>query len=165
MIGRLVAMIVKVPEEWLGPLCDLVEKLISKAGNEWHAELLHFLCKKPCWVVPSKIIQIDRTTPFNLTKFLSEGWSIVEEDEHSLALTEVDLANVRFEKDESYTCLDAKVLQVLWEDRSLIPESWKKKRPSYTIFGGTHLQNLEGGRGVLYLFWDNVEWGWGLILT
>lgn len=51
VLGRLVTMIVKVPEEWLGLLCDLVEKLISKAGNEWHVELAHFLRREPCWVV------------------------------------------------------------------------------------------------------------------
>jgi len=53
-----------------------------------------------------KIIPIDRTQPFDPVKSLGQGWTIDEQDERSLALNQVDLANVRLEymlkKDESW---------------------------------------------------------------
>jgi len=45
----------------------------------------------------SKIAPIDRSKPFNPANFIGEGWTIEEEDERSLALTEVDLTSTRLE--------------------------------------------------------------------
>ena len=44
-----------------------------------------------------RIILIDRNMPFDPVKLLSTGWTIEEQDERSLALTRVNLANVRLE--------------------------------------------------------------------
>jgi hypothetical protein len=44
----------------------------------------------------SKII-IDRSNPFDPVRFFGRGWSVVDEDQRSLALTEIDFASVRFE--------------------------------------------------------------------
>lgn len=43
MLGRLIRLIVKVPSEMLGALCDLVEKLASHRGNEYYERLKLFL--------------------------------------------------------------------------------------------------------------------------
>ncbi len=128
-----------------------------------------------------KIISIDRSEPFN-PEFIGNGWSIEEQDEKSLALTEIDLTAIRFKsmlkdgeksvkgeeelsrlKSEKYICLDAKIFQTLWENQILIPEKWKEKtngNTTYIFFDGTILRNPYGGRCVLYLFWDYGKWHW-----
>ncbi|OGI65473.1 hypothetical protein A2647_01140 [Candidatus Nomurabacteria bacterium RIFCSPHIGHO2_01_FULL_40_24b] len=50
MLGRLVALIVTIPSEMLGVLCDLAEKLASDRGSEWFKELARFCRREPCWV-------------------------------------------------------------------------------------------------------------------
>jgi len=129
-----------------------------------------------------RIIPIDRT-PFDPVKWLGQGWTIEEQDKRSLALEQVDLANVRFEhmlkKDEScikgdeklkrlkkagYIRLDAKVFQTFWENQALIPESWKEKtngNTTFILFDGTILRSSSGARCVLFLCWrDGGRWGW-----
>lgn len=49
MLGKIVRMIVTVPAEWLGTLCDLLEKITGKDGSQWFAQLKPFLRKEPCW--------------------------------------------------------------------------------------------------------------------
>jgi len=49
MLGKLVALIVTVPSEMLGALCDLAEKLASQRGSEWYEQLVRFLRREPCW--------------------------------------------------------------------------------------------------------------------
>src|ERR1700682_1671988 len=99
------------------------------------------------------ILTIDRTTPFRPAVFLGEGWTIEEQDNRSLVLTEVDLSKVRFEtmlesgeeyltgeekqnrlKKAGHIRLDAKFFQTLWEDKTKIPESWKEKTNGYTTY-------------------------------
>lgn len=128
------------------------------------------------------MIQIDRTAPFDPVTFIDEGWSIVEEDERSLKLTEVNLGKVQFEtmlKDSEMLIvgekklkrliasgcirLDAKLLQVLWENKHLIPEVWKHPtngNTTYVFFDGTILQHSHAGRYVLCLYWNDGEWHW-----
>ena len=131
------------------------------------------------------ILQIDRTSAFDPVAFVGEGWSIVEEDERSLALAEIDLTKINFEvtlkegegtidgeeklkrlKDAGHIRLDAKVLQTLWENQHLIPVSWKEPtngKTIYVFFDGTILwDRLSGGCFVLYLFWNEgeSEWNW-----
>ena len=43
MLGVLIRKIVDLPLEMLGVICNLVENLLSKAGQEWFAELEKFL--------------------------------------------------------------------------------------------------------------------------
>jgi len=111
----------------------------------------------------SRILVIDRSQPFDPVKFSGRYWGIVEEDERSLALTEVDLAKVclvhmlrdgetfvrgdealRRLRETGYIRLDAKVLQTLLENQELIPESWKERVDGHVrsiYFGGTELHD------------------------
>lgn len=129
-----------------------------------------------------KVIPIDRTSAFGPVAFIGDGWSIVEEDERSLKLSEVDLTKVNFEtmlkdressvmgeeklkrlKDAGHIRLDAKVFQTLWENQHLIPASWKEPiggNTIYVFFDGTILRDLSGDRCVLCLYWDGGEWNW-----
>lgn len=127
-------------------------------------------------------IPIDRSKPFNPAKFIGKGWTIEKEDERSLKLTELDLVKVQFVtmlkgnessitceekltrlKNSDYIRLDAKIFQTLWENKSLIPESWKDKvngNTRYIFFDGTELRGPDGDRCVLYLYWYDGEWLW-----
>ena len=129
-----------------------------------------------------KVIPIDRSTAFNPAEFIGKGWTIEEQDERSLALTEVDLTVIRFEtmlkdgetringeeklrrlKKAGHIRLDAKVFQTLWENQHLIPERWKEKtnnNTTYIFFDGSVLRSPDGDRGVLCLCWDGVGWDW-----
>jgi hypothetical protein len=129
-----------------------------------------------------KVIPIDRSSAFDPVAFIGERWSIVEEDERSLRLTEVDLMKVNFEtmlkeressvvgegklkriKDAGHIRLDAKVFQTLWENQHLIPASWKEPtngNTTYVFFDGTILRRSSGDRFVLYLYWQDGEWSW-----
>lgn len=130
-----------------------------------------------------RIIFIDRSTPFNPAKFIGKGWTIEEEDERALALTEVDISSVRLWsmlregepeivgednlkrlKNAGHIRLDAKVFQMLWENQHLIPSSWKDKTygdTTHIYFPGTVLRNPGGDRDVLCLCWDERGWYWG----
>lgn len=132
--------------------------------------------------VQGAIIPIDRTVPFDPVKLLGQGWKIEEQDERSLALTQVNLADVRLEhmlkkgedritgeeklkrlKKANSIRLDAKVFQTLWENQSLIPETWKQKtkgNTTYVFFDGTVLRCPDGLRCVLYLYWRGGQWYW-----
>ena len=161
-------------------LQDLVVRNSKEAGRQFTV----FLKNGGKMIVGEpKIIPIDRTTPFDPVKLLGQGWTIEEQDERSLALTQVNLANVRLEhmlnkgesqitgeerlkrlKESKYVRLDAKVFQTLWEDKSLIPEAWKQKtkgNTAYIFFDGTVLRRPGGARCVLCLGWDGGQWGWG----
>ncbi|KKT18501.1 MAG: hypothetical protein UW02_C0030G0001 [Candidatus Nomurabacteria bacterium GW2011_GWB1_43_7] len=134
----------------------------------------------------TSLLSIDRTKPFNPAFFIiGTGWSIDEEDQRSLSLTKVDLTKVRLEtmlksnenvitggeeklerlKEAGYIRLDAKILWTLWENQSLIPESWKEKingNIRFIYFDGTVLQDSNGDRYVLYLDWDDGKWSWNV---
>lgn len=136
-----------------------------------------------CLVPPSTgIIKIDRSSPFNPAKFIRKGWKIEEQDERSLALSEVDLTKFLFEdmlksgessiqgeeklgrlKQVGQIRLDAKIFQTLWENQHLIPASWKEKISGNTcriFFDGSILRHSNGLRYVLYLYWNDGEWNW-----
>ena len=145
--------------------------------------------------IASNIIHIDRSTPFDPVAFMGKDWSILkgpkdggglsgeeEQDNRSLALTEIDLNKVSFktmlENDEksvggeeklkrliasSKIRPDAKAFQTLWENKHLVPESWKKKtngNTTYIFFDGTILRSPNGNRCVLCLYWDAGRWRW-----
>jgi hypothetical protein len=133
-------------------------------------------------VVEPKIIPINRIYAFDPIAFIGQGWKIVEQDERSLALNEIDLSKILFEtmltptettitgedkqkrlKHAGHIRLDAKIFQTLWENQHLIPESWKEKvngNTKYILFDGTVLQNSHGHRYVLYLYWHDGRWHW-----
>jgi hypothetical protein len=121
------------------------------------------------------LIQIDRTAPFDPVSFIGAGWSIVAQDERALVLTELNLNDVTFktmlhfgekcipgeEKLKRLIAsgkirLDARVFQTLWENRSLIPESWKSNRDIF--FYGTILRNPYGYLCVPHLCLCDGEW-------
>ena len=124
----------------------------------------------------SKLI-IDRTKPFDPGAFIGEGWSIEEQDDRSLAFTEIDLTKVRLEhmlqpidqgrvkgeeklkrlKAASHVRLDAAVLKAFLINPHLIPDRWKGKR---VYFDGTILRSPSVSRYVLCLYWDGSQWDW-----
>ncbi len=105
-----------------------------------------------------------------------------DQDMRSLALPEDELEAIRLEtmlrsdekhiggeerqrrlKEAGLIRLDARVIQVLWKNQVLIPESWKQKTNGYTTFiyfDGTILRSPNGNRCVLYLYWDGGRWRW-----
>jgi hypothetical protein len=129
-----------------------------------------------------KVILINRSTPFNPTKFIGTGWTIEEQDERSIALTEVDLTAIRFEsmlkegetlvngedkltrlKDAGHIRLDAKILETLWDNQHLIPAKWKEQtngNTTFIFFDGTVFRSPRGRRYVLCLYWFGGQWGW-----
>lgn len=129
-----------------------------------------------------KIVSIDRTVPFDPVEFLGQGWTIDEQDERSLVLTQVDLTKVQLEhmlkkgenritgeeklkrlKKANSIRLDAKVFQTLWENQALIPEAWKQKtngNTTFVFFDGTILRYPGGDRYVLCLYWIGGRWRW-----
>jgi len=128
------------------------------------------------------IVKIDCSKTFDPVAFIGKGWSIVEQDERSLALTQIELGKIDFDhmlkkgetringedklnrlKKDDRIRLDAKVFQTLWENQSLIPASWKEKtngNTTYIFFDGTVLQDPDGDRCVLYLYWSVGGWLW-----
>lgn len=127
-----------------------------------------------------RTITIDRSFTFDTADFLGTNWSIAEQDEHSLVLTEIDLSKVSFEttlekgegsvvggkklgrlKDAGHIRLDAKVFQTLLVNQHLIPKSWRKTTNGNTTriyFDGTIFRDSDGHRRVLCLYWNGEVW-------
>lgn len=170
----------------LGGTIEDIHFLITEEGRPALEEVARVIvaARKKVVEAVSMILKINRTTPFDPTTFpgLGQGWKIVEEDERSLAMTEVNLVNVQLVttlkdgetvvngeeklkrlKQAGHIRLDAKVFQTLWENQALIPERWKAKtngNTTYIYFDGTVLQGPRGRRFVLYLCWDDGRWRW-----
>jgi len=161
---------------------DILQKIIDHP-RESGEQFTLFLNNGGNMIIGSPIIiSIDRTVPFDPVKLLGQVWTIEEQDERSLALTQVNLANVRLEhmlkkgedriageeklkrlKKANHIRLDAKVFQTLWENQALIPEAWKQEthgNTTYIFFDGTILRIPDGNRYVLYLYWNDGRWGW-----
>lgn len=124
-------------------------------------------------------ISIDRSQPFDPVKFTNFGddWNIIEEqDKQSLTLTELDLNKVHFVdclkdgednikgeerlsrlKKMGAIRLDVKILQTLLKNQKLIPENWKQL---YICFDGTVIRDPNGGRCILYMYWEDDRWNW-----
>jgi len=162
---------------------DFLQEKIVRNPTEAGRQFTDFLKNGGKVIVGEpRIILIDRSQPFDPIKFLGKGWSFEEQDERSLALTELDLTKVRLEimlmegeayingeeklrqlKKADYIRLDAKVFQTLWENQMLIPERWKEKTngdTTYIYFDGTVLRSPDGDRYVLCLDWSDGQWDW-----
>ena len=132
------------------------------------------------------MIQIDRSKTFDPVAFIGKGWSIVEQDDRSLALTQIELGKIDLDhmlkkgethikgedklqrmKGDERIRLDAMVFQTLWENQSIIPVLWKEKRSgntTYIFFDGTILWSPRGRRCVLCLLWfDDGWWCWDYV--
>lgn len=105
-----------------------------------------------------------------------------DQDLRALALTEIDLNAVQFDtcleegeglvsgeekllrlKAKSSIRLDAGAFQAIWENREMIPDSWKVDATGntrYIYFDGTVLRSPSGLRYVLYLYFEDGEWYW-----
>ncbi len=128
-----------------------------------------------------EILKIDRRKHSDLIFSKTPGLQIIpgETDVHSMTLSTVDLADIKeitVLKDEiritgeeklkrlkssPLVRLDADILQTLWENQSLIPESWKYKvngHYKYIFFDGTMFQASDGERYVMYLYWYDEIW-------
>lgn len=178
MLGQVVQKLVKLSEDLLGIVFDLLEKLLGPDTMMWTMALKRFLRKENPWLVG-----IMQAVPFDPMKFLGQSWSIkLDQDEESLALTEVDLSKVRLETglEAKETCitgeeklkrekklklirLDARFFLSLWNDQKKIPEAWKEKtngNTTYIFFTGTPLRGPDGDRYILSLYWHDNCWGW-----
>ncbi|MEX1026791.1 MAG: hypothetical protein WD049_02110 [Candidatus Paceibacterota bacterium] len=125
---------------------------------------------------PDTIIRPDQLPPFDPESFIGPGWTI---DEDSLIeMEELDLKEVKLvtmlRDDERYVrggdhlhrlkaaghrALTASVFRFLWENKHMIPESWKEL--GIVTFDGTVLRDRFGDRFVLYLRWrGGIGWFW-----
>ncbi len=114
--------------------------------------------------------------PFDHENSLDNGWSIEWQDPHPLALNEIDLSKIKLattlKKDEKSvngeenlrrlkatenTLLDARVFHALWNNKRLIPDSWKGQ---IVCFPGTVLRGPDGYRNVFCLCWGGDDWNW-----
>lgn len=163
---------------------DMLQEQIIKNPKEAGKQFTAFLKNGGKVIVDSpRVISIDRSIPFDPKTFIGNGWSIEEQDERAIALTEIDLTSVMFdstlEKGEksikgedklnrlkektNRIRLDAGIFKTLWENQILIPEKWKEKtngNTKYIFFDGTVLRYSDGDRYVLYLYWNDGRWRW-----
>lgn len=167
--------------DWSKQDGKILQEIIRKP-REAGAQFTIFLKNGAKIIGESKIIPIDRSKPFKPTEFIGKGWTVIEEDKRSLALTEVDLSKIYLKtclkKDEfqikgkerlkrlkkaGYIRLDAKIFQTLLENKHLIPETLKEKIDGnipLIFFDGTILRSPNGTRYVLSLYWDGAQWDW-----
>ncbi|MEA3398950.1 MAG: hypothetical protein U9R00_00330 [Patescibacteria group bacterium] len=162
----------------VGVVCLAIGFLINSHGSQMGKS--NTLKIKPS--SDSQILRVELLNPFDPKSFIGKDWSIDEEDEKSLKLTEIDLRKVilktTLKDNENYVkgeenlkrlkngkeiLLNARVFQALWENQQLIPEEWKEKineKRTYVFFDGTILQNSDGCRFVLCLYWNVRKWKW-----
>lgn len=116
----------------------LAQTVINSKENVLARNLVELLSCEPTVskLKLAPIIGINRSAPFNPEKFFEKGWVIEEQDERALKLTVLDFAKVRLEttlksdessvngeeklrrlKEANLIRLDAKVLQILWENQ------------------------------------------------
>ncbi|MFZ2151962.1 MAG: hypothetical protein WAV09_02520 [Minisyncoccia bacterium] len=128
-------------------------------------------------VAVSKMLQIDRSAPFDPVALIGGKWSIVEQDKRSIVLSEIDINKINLETvsypDErvvhgqrrfqrlrkvGHIRLDAQVLLALLEDQALIPEHWKLN--GRISFDGTRLWDRNRNGYVLVLRRLGGKWCW-----
>ena len=163
---------------------DMLQEQIIKKPKEAGKQFTLFLKNGGKVIFDSpRVINIDRSIPFDPKTFIDDGWSIEEQDERSIALTEINLTEVMFDstlkkgekiikgedklkrlkKKTNRIRLDAGIFKTLWENQILIPLKWKeqtKGKTTFIFFNGTVLRNSHGSRFVLCLYWSDGEWDW-----
>jgi hypothetical protein len=81
ILGRLIRLVVKIPSEMLGVLCDLTEKLASNRGSEWFEALKRFLREGPITVteeVQEVKVYLRRLFTFRLDAIKEEDFQCPE---------------------------------------------------------------------------------------
>lgn len=190
-LASLVLALRRVSPRMRGLVLDIVIRFCGEERELFYHSLKRFVAewRSPIAELPEmpkapKVIAITRT--FNSEKFFGKGWSIVEKetDPRSKSLTELDPTKVEFVttlkdgetrvwgeeklrrlKAGNYTRLDADIFHTLWENQSLIPESWKEKVNGdvrFIYFDGTVLRDPDGRRYVLCLYWSGGAWRWNV---
>lgn len=163
---------------------DMLQEQIIKNPKEAGKQFTAFLKNGGKVIVDSpRVINIDRSIPFDPKTFIGNGWSIEEQDERAVALPEIDLTEIIFdstlEKGEksikgedklkrlkektNRIRLDAGIFKTLWENQIFIPEKWKEQtngNTTFIFFDGTVLRNSNGNCCVLYLYWFDGGWHW-----
>ena len=163
--------------------CTIGSTMYRPMGiDRFRRGLVQFVTGEP------KIVSVDRTEPFDPTTFIGQGWGLwrgpldgdglegeIEQDERSLALTEIDLTRIGLR-----TCLrsgehclggreflrrlqagndillDAGIFQYLWKNPHLFPLGLKEKIDDHRIcvfFFGSPLRDPDGRCCILYLYW------------
>jgi hypothetical protein len=145
---------------------------------------------------PPQILVVDRSKRFDPATFVAPNWSIwkgpadgnglegeEDQDQRSLALSQIDLAKVRFDttlrdgepsvlgeerlrrlKAMPDIRLDALVFQTFYENPDRIPDSWKRDETGnirHIYFDGTVLRTPDGYRCVPCLYFFGGRWDWG----
>jgi hypothetical protein len=132
------------------------------------------------FLIGLQIIEIDRSKPFDPTEFIGGG-VIEEQDERSLALTQLDVSKIRLEtildsneqpvrsrkrlerlKESGQIRLDARFFKKFWENQDLIPEKWKETvdgSPRFIFFDGTVIRR-DTRSFVLGLYWSCGKWNY-----
>lgn len=169
--------------DWEAVDSDIFQTSVIEDPIEAGKQLTAFLKDRAKMLIGEiKSIVIDRSKRFNPAEFIGAGWTIEEEDERSLALTELDITSVRLEhmlksgeewvkgedkltrlKDAGYVRLDAGIFLTLWQNQHLIPTSWKELtngNTTFIYFDGTILRDSDGRRCVLCLCWRGGQWDW-----
>jgi hypothetical protein len=170
--------------DWSKVDADLFQRTVVQDPVGAGAQLTAFLRNGGRVIVGEpKVVALQPSTLFNPAKFIGDGWTIEEEDERSLALTQIDLTAIRLElmlkpgetsvkgenkltrlKDTGHIRLDDRWFQFLWENQHMIPASWKELtngNTTFIYFDGTVLRDPSGDRCALCLFWQSGQWYWG----
>lgn len=178
---------------------QLQSEVIDLTSEEFGRRFTNFLKNGARVIVGEpKAIKIDCSKPFDPVSFIGERWSIwkgpidgnglqgdEEQDERSLALTELDITKIQFKtmlkdneffikgeevlrrlKDTDYIRLGGNVFYALWQDYQKNNENsaleWLRRTCdiNYSDFFGLVLRDPDGYRGVLYLCWGGGRWRW-----
>lgn len=121
---------------------------------------------------------------FNPEDFFGKGWKVLAEetDERGEALKELDFSRIWFKtmlcngetsikgedklrrsKEANHIRLGGKALKACWDNRHMLPESWKRDENGiirYIFFDGIVLLDPRGRRCVPYLYFGDGRWYW-----
>lgn len=137
----------------------------------------------------SRILTIDRSVPFDPSRFLkTEGWSVIWEDERSLALDKIDLDRLCFDsliKEKEFsissgtkfsrlkevkdkTPLDATIMLNFIKQPEFILPYFKRvinRRTLRISFDGTFIKNIDSQNDMfstIYLYWNGRKLDFGV---
>jgi len=132
------------------------------------------IISQPHQVMPAWFF-IDRTISFCESELFDKGWTIAEEDFDSLLIEKIVPEQILLVKmtgitqeersrrfrEANHVPLDVKIFQLLWENRSFIPEQWKKEEGGETriiSFDGTVFENDYYYPRKIGMYWAGKRW-------